>query len=69
MTEPYLAAVVQLTSTSQAERNQDEAERLIRRAARHGARLCAVVVDIDAGTGTARSIQRLSLDGDGRPEA
>ena len=38
-------------------------------AARHGARLCAVVLDIDAGTGTARSIQRLSLDGDGRTES
>jgi predicted amidohydrolase len=41
MTEPVLAAVVQLTSTSQAERNQDEAERLIRRAARYGASLVA----------------------------
>jgi predicted amidohydrolase len=41
MTEPVLAAVVQLTSTSHAERNQDEAERLVRRAARHGAKLVA----------------------------
>lgn len=38
---PFLAAVVQLTSTSDADRNQDEAERLIRRAASYGARLVA----------------------------
>ncbi len=38
-------------------------------AARHGVRLCAVLLEIDDASGRARSIERLSLDGDGRPDA
>jgi deaminated glutathione amidase len=60
----FLAAVVQLTSTSDAARNVDTAERLIRRAARYGAKLVATPENTDFLGPHAEKVRRAEpLDG------